>query len=84
MSIRATSGLERFATDFGYQAYRHQKAFHESPARHRLLGGAAGPGKTFALIMDHMLSCSEFSQQDAPQVHTLLRAARIRSSRPLS
>jgi len=72
MSATATSGIERFAAEFNYQAYPHQLAFHESPARHRLLGGAAGPGKTLALIMDHMLACAEFSRQDAPEVHTLL------------
>ena len=72
MSAVVSSGVERFAVEFDYQAYPHQLAFHESPARHRLLGGAAGPGKTLALIMDHMLACAEFSRQDAAQVHTLL------------
>lgn len=72
MTSRVTGGIDRFASDFHYEAYAHQRAFHESRARHRLLGGAAGPGKTFALIMDHMLACSRFSRQDAPQVHTLL------------
>ena len=62
-----TTGFERF-----YDAYPHQKAFHESTAKHRLLGGAAGPGKTLALIMDHMLHCNRFSLADAPQVHTLI------------
>jgi hypothetical protein len=68
MSASVTSGLERFV----YEAFPHQLAFHSSPLKHRLLGGAAGPGKTFALIMDHMLNCNRFSVQDAPQVHTLL------------
>lgn len=45
MSATVASGLERFAAEFDYQAYPHQLAFHESQARHRLLGGAAGPGK---------------------------------------
>ena len=68
MSASVVSGLEQFA----YEAFPHQQAFHASPARHRLLGGAAGPGKTYALIMDHMLNCNRFSLQDAPEVHTLL------------
>jgi hypothetical protein len=72
MSATLTSGQERFAAQFKYEAYPHQQAFHESPVRHRLLGGAAGPGKTLALIMDHMMACAEFSHQDAPQVHTLI------------
>lgn len=62
--------VERFL--YEYNAYPHQKAFHESPLRHRLLGGAAGPGKTLALIEDQMLHCNRFSAQDAPEVHTLL------------
>lgn len=67
----ASTGVERFIDHF-YNAYPHQAAFHGSPLRHRLLGGAAGPGKTYALIMDHMMNCDRFSLQDAPQVHTLL------------
>ena len=72
MSTTITSGVERFAMDYHYEAFPHQQAFHESPARHRLLGGAAGPGKTLALIVDHMMACAQFSRQDAPEVHTLL------------
>lgn len=37
------------------------------------MGGAAGPGKTLALIMEHMITCNEFSDPlQAAQVHTLL------------
>jgi hypothetical protein len=68
MSSTVTSGIERFF----YEAYPHQKLFHESKARYRLLGGAAGPGKTFALLMDHYGACNRFSLQDAPEVHTLI------------
>lgn len=55
-----------------YEAYPHQLRFHASPIKHRLLGGAAGPGKTLALIEDHMLHCNRFNVDDAPQVHTLI------------
>ena len=68
MTTAVTTGLERFF----YDAYPHQSAFHASRARHRLLGGAAGPGKTYALLMDHMFQCERFNVEDAPQVHTLL------------
>lgn len=64
------NGVERFT--YEYMAYPHQKAFHESTAKHRLLGGAAGPGKTYALIIDQMLACNMFSAQEGPEVHTLL------------
>ena len=70
MNVETKSGTERFI--YEYHAYDHQKAFHESRLTYRLLGGAAGPGKTLALIEDHMLNCNQFSLQDAPQVHTLI------------
>jgi hypothetical protein len=49
-----------------------QAAFHASPAAQRFLGGAAGPGKTACLIVDHMISANEFNMDDARHVHTLL------------
>jgi hypothetical protein len=66
--IETLDGIARYA----YKAYPHQKAFHESRHKHRLLGGAAGPGKTLALIEDHMLSCNMFNLDEGPQVHTLI------------
>ena len=50
-----------------------QQAFHACTAKHPLMGGAAGPGKTLALIMEHMVTCNEFTDPvQAAQVHTLL------------
>ncbi|MGH9735444.1 MAG: hypothetical protein ACRD8A_12750 [Candidatus Acidiferrales bacterium] len=74
MNATVTTGIERWRVDFDayYAPYPKQNAFHASTARHRLLGGAAGPGKTLALIADHLISCSEFSIDDARQVKTLL------------
>lgn len=74
-------GVDRFIEDYTrtvhlddyYKPYPMQQAYHASPVRHRLLGGAAGPGKTVALIMEHMMSCYEHeSSIEARQVHTLL------------
>jgi hypothetical protein len=77
--ISTSSGEERFLADNAidldqwYKPYPMQSRFHASPKKYRLLGGAAGPGKTLALIMDHMQSCVEFSDpEEAKQVHTLL------------
>lgn len=78
--ISVESGTDRFvkehrkriSLDELYVPYPKQAAFHASAAKHKLLGGAAGPGKTLALIIEHMISCNEFSAKDAPQVHTLL------------
>ena len=66
--IQLADGIARYF----YKAYPHQKAFHESPCKHRLLGGAAGPGKTLALIEDHMLACTQFNADEGPRVHTLI------------
>jgi hypothetical protein len=66
--ITVESGIERYE----YKALPHQKAFHESTAKFRLLGGAAGPGKTLALLEDHMFSCNQFPLDTAPEVHTLI------------
>jgi hypothetical protein len=49
-----------------------QAAFHASSKPFRFLGGAAGPGKTACLIVDQMIACNEFSDDDAKHVHTLL------------
>src|ERR1700676_2025181 len=35
-----------------YEAYPRQKEFHESKKKYRLFGGAAGPGKTSALLWE--------------------------------
>lgn len=71
------TGAERFAKeidfDLYYKPYKMQGEFHASAIKHKLLGGAAGPGKTLALIVEHMISCNEFSDPtQAKQVHTLL------------
>ena len=84
MAASVKSGVDRFLADERrkqktinlddyYLPYPMQANFHCSPARHRLLGGAAGPGKTLALIYDHLVACNEFSDsKQAEQVHTLL------------
>lgn len=69
--IQTTSPAERFYK-FAYEPFDHQYAFHKSKAKHRLLGGAAGPGKTFAVLMDHYWRCNKFPAETAPQVHTLI------------
>jgi phage terminase large subunit len=35
-----------------YTPFKHQLQFHDSPAKYRLFGGAAGPGKTKALLWE--------------------------------
>src|SRR5579871_6369520 len=51
----------------GYAPFAKQAAFHASPAKYRLFGGAAGPGKSKALLMEAILQAHEH-----PGVNTLL------------
>src|SRR5271156_667770 len=50
-----------------YQAFPRQRVFHLSKAKYRLFGGAAGPGKTKALLMEAIAQAHDF-----PGVNTLL------------
>ena len=50
-----------------YQPFAKQSEFHASPAKYRLFGGAAGPGKSKALLMEAILQAHEH-----PGVNTLL------------
>ena len=50
-----------------YEPFPKQRQFHSSPAKYRLFGGAAGPGKTKALLMEAVLQAL-----DHPNVNTLL------------
>jgi len=68
------SGPERFVYDMTkkYDPYPFQRAFHCSTAPYGFLGGAAGPGKTLAMIMEQFTAANEFNCELGPQVHTLL------------
>jgi hypothetical protein len=50
-----------------YSPFPKQQEFHGSPAKYRLFGGAAGPGKSKALLMEAILQANE-----NPGVNTLL------------
>jgi hypothetical protein len=71
--IEAISGVDRFRIDMAkrYTPYPFQAAFHMSTKPYGFLGGAAGPGKTLAMIMEQFTACNEFNSEDGPQVHTL-------------
>ena len=51
----------------GYKPFPKQQLFHGSPAKYRLFGGAAGPGKSKALLMETCIQALE-----APGANTLL------------
>ncbi|MGH9770999.1 MAG: terminase large subunit domain-containing protein, partial [Candidatus Acidiferrales bacterium] len=79
--VTITSGAERWAkkterewlgegakrVELGYDPFPKQRQFHGSPAKYRLFGGAAGPGKSKALLMEAILQAHEH-----PGANTLL------------
>lgn len=64
-----TSGAENASgeLDLGYRPFPKQNEFHGSPAKYRLFGGAAGPGKSKALLMEAIAQAL-----DHPGSNTLL------------
>ena len=71
--VTISSGVERWAAEgearveLGYAPFPKQQQFHASPAKYRLFGGAAGPGKSKALLMEAILQAHEH-----PGANTLL------------
>ncbi len=53
--------------ELGYDPFPKQQEFHASLAKYRLFGGAAGPGKSKALLMEAILQA-----HDHPNANTLL------------
>jgi hypothetical protein len=76
-----TEGFERAALDLrkSYSPYPMQRKFHASSSRYRFLGGAAGPGKTTAMLMENLITVNEFNVDDAKQVQTLF----LRRTQPM-
>jgi hypothetical protein len=54
-----TSEEARRAMDLAYEPFPKQQDFHGAPAKYRLFGGAAGPGKSKALLMETVLQAIE-------------------------
>jgi len=74
MATTVTSGLENWLDDeerreiqLGYHAFPKQREFHQCGAKYRLFGGAAGPGKSKALLMEAIAQATE-----TPGANTLL------------
>jgi hypothetical protein len=71
--VTILSGDDRWAGEYtakvnlDYQPFEKQKRFHASTAKYRLFGGAAGPGKSKALLMEAVAQAEEH-----PGAHTLL------------
>ena len=46
-----------------YRPFPRQQQFHDSPVKYRLFGGAAGPGKTKALLWEAILQANAWSAE---------------------
>jgi hypothetical protein len=64
---KRTYKIEDFPKYFKYTPFPRQKEFHNSGKKYRLFGGAAGPGKTKALLYEAILQAHKH-----PRVDTLL------------
>jgi len=52
--------VKTFDLDAIYKPLPQQARFHASPAKFRLLGGAVGGGKTYAIVMEALLRCLHY------------------------
>jgi Terminase large subunit, T4likevirus-type, N-terminal len=64
---RSRREAKKSALELGYRPFEKQQEFHRSKAKYRLFGGAAGPGKSKALLMEAILQA-----HDHARVNTLL------------
>ena len=64
MSGSRTSGKGDLLFSDSYVAFPRQKQFHRSRAKYRLFGGAAGPGKTKALLWEAIGQANEVAGCD--------------------
>jgi phage terminase large subunit len=64
MSSLRTSTASKLLASRCYEPFPRQRDFHESSAKYRLFGGAAGPGKTKALLWEAILQANEVAGCD--------------------
>jgi phage terminase large subunit len=60
----AGRGTSQLRVSEHYRAFPRQREFHESRAKYRLFGGAAGPGKTKALLWEAIRQANETPGSD--------------------
>ncbi len=52
LAKKCIRSFQEFCNKFRYEPFDRQREFHDSEAKYRLFGGAAGPGKTKALLYE--------------------------------
>ena len=60
----ANEATRRREIALAYEPFPKQRAFHASRAKYRLFGGAAGPGKSKALLIEAILQAHEHPRAD--------------------
>jgi len=69
-AVRTLSGVERWMREqfdrgvLPYKPFDKQALFHESAAKYRLFGGAAGPGKSMALLMEGIFQANQHARSN--------------------
>lgn len=64
MRTASQAGERRAGWETEYEPFARQRQFHESLAKYRLFGGAAGPGKTKALLAEAMKQAKHVAGSD--------------------
>ena len=62
---RKSTAKRQLNLDDFYTPFPQQKLFHKSKAKYRLFGGAAGPGKTKALLMEAIYRAQQVPGSDS-------------------
>jgi hypothetical protein len=63
--IKPRPQKEALLAEEAYKAFPRQQQFHDSKAKYRLFGGAAGPGKTTALLWEAIYQAERVPHSDS-------------------
>src|ERR1700693_5958487 len=64
LAKKCIRNFDEFCKRFQYAPFDRQIDFHDSQAKYRLFGGAAGPGKTKALLYEAILQAHKHPRVD--------------------
>jgi phage terminase large subunit len=64
-SVRSAAAQGPLDVSYLYTPFKRQRQFHNSRAKYRLFGGAAGPGKTKALLWEAIYQARQVPGSDA-------------------
>ena len=64
-SVRSAAAQRPLDVSYLYTPFKRQRQFHNSRAKYRLFGGAAGPGKTKALLWEAIYQARQVPGSDS-------------------